>query len=109
MYRFYNDVIFFCASVYTEISRHNASIFIYSFFAVVRMYLVGAFERSKLKMFTSFQKLLSTGRNKNKINEKRNLYAKSIFEKIGFGFDVCNSKLTLTYFIKKIQNTVPIV
>ncbi|KAF0749706.1 Uncharacterized protein FWK35_00023694 [Aphis craccivora] len=67
-------------SVYTRTYRNNASIFHYSSFSGSKVNLVGAL-RSFFEFPNNFQK---HRKKQNKLRNKGNFYAKSVFDQINF-------------------------
>jgi len=78
--------------LYTISSRNNALILNFSILFDGKVNIVGKLRRLKFKFSVVFK---SAMKNKRKIKEKQEFYAKSIFNKIDFCF-WCNFKTNMT-------------
>jgi len=85
MYFFnFNSNSIFCVSVYTIRCRNNASIFNSSSLSGGKVSLVDALDRLRIKISSSFLKRRQ--KQKNKLRKNGKFYAKSVFDKIDFGY-----------------------
>ncbi|KAF0752577.1 Uncharacterized protein FWK35_00027451 [Aphis craccivora] len=90
---------------FTITLRNNASIFNFSSFSSSKVNLVGALRRSFLKFPIVF-KSIGKNQKKKKIKEKRNFYAKPVFDQINFFYMVVIQKLITLNFRKFVDKKI---